>query len=137
MNVRIIGALLAGGLAAGAASTALADQSIRQLDGDRVMITDFSGKPPFKRRIVAVDDLSPAEFARFEAVTAEPTLDRGRIGQRVTLVDFRGKPPFRRSVVEIDETNVAAFARFEEAEQTEARRPARTRAPGKGFPARR
>ena len=114
-----LGALLVAG-------SATADVNIRQLDADRVMVTDFSGKPPFKRRIVAIADLSPTEFARFEAVTQEPAIDTARIGQRVQVVDFRGKPPFKRQTVEIDASNASTFARFEEVSEGE-RSPAQRR----------
>ena len=117
------------------ACTAAADVSMRQLDADRVMITDFKGKPPFKRRIVAIDDLSPTEFARFEAITAEPVIDTARIGQRVQVVDFRGKPPFKRQTVEIDASNASTFARFEETPAVE-KRPAQRRSV-RQFPVRR
>jgi hypothetical protein len=119
-----------------AASSTKADPVIRQIDENTVSITDFSGKPPFRRRTVKIDDLSVAEFARFEELSSEVAVDSSRIGETVTVVDFRGKPPFRRSVVQIDEANVAEFARFEEVPDAQDR-PRRRGAPGKNFPVRR
>src|SRR5690606_34377512 len=105
---------------------------------NRVMITDFSGKPPFKRRVVSVDTLSATELARFEeAVGAASTVDEGRIGERVTVVDFRGRPPFKRKTIEIDAANVTELARFEEVSEERAEAPRRPRAPGKTYPVRR
>jgi hypothetical protein len=120
-----------------AASKAAADPVMRQIDENTVSITDYKGKPPFRRRIVNIDDLSASEFARFEELGSEVAVDRSRIGETVTVVDYRGKPPFRRSVVEIDESNVVEFARFEEVTEDAEDRPRRRGAPGKGFPVRR
>lgn len=117
MKTMLTGSIgLATALALGvlAAPSADSSESMRRIGNDKVMITDFSGKPPFRRRTVDIDDLSTAEFARFEEIRNPPAVDETRIGQRITAVDFRGKPPFRRRVVEIDESNVTEFARFEE-----------------------
>lgn len=118
-----------------AAAGATASESYRPLDGNRVMITDFSGKPPFKRRVVSVDELSDTQLARFEEVAA-PAVDESRVGERVTIVDYRGRPPFKRTTVEIDASNVTELARFEEA-TTERAEPRRPRFPGKTYPIRR
>jgi hypothetical protein len=123
-------------LGAVAANHAAADPVMRQIDENTVSITDYRGKPPFRRRIVKMDDLSSAEFARFEEITTEAALDSDRIGEKMQVVDYRGKPPFKRRSVEIDDSNVAEFARFEE--QTEpAQRLRRRGPPGKGLPMRR
>lgn len=135
MDIRKSAIACAAGLIIGsaAAGPAVADPVMRQIDENRVSITDFNGKPPFRRRIVDIADLTEAEFARFEEIAAEPAIAEDRIGTTVRVVDFEGKPPFRRKVVEIDETNVTEFARFEEVEEP-AERPRRRGAPGKGFP---
>jgi hypothetical protein len=130
-----LGVLATVGLGALSVSDAVAEKVIRQIDENTVSITNFSGKPPFQRRIVAIDNLSAAEFARFEEMRAEPAVDASRIGETITVVDYRGKPPFSRRVVEIDETNAVEFARFEEV--TEVERPLRPRFAGKRFPVRR
>ena len=118
------------------AHSAAADPVIRQIDENRVSITDFRGKPPFRRRIVDIGDLSPAEFARFETLATDAAVDESRIGHRVKVVDFRGKPPFKRRTVEIDASNTAEFARFEELDVREER-PRRSGPPGKGVLTRR
>jgi hypothetical protein len=120
-------------LGAAATSRAAADPVMRQIDENTVSITDFRGKPPFRRRIVKIDDLSSAEFARFEEITTEAAADESRIGERVTVVDYRGKPPFKRRSVEIDEANVAEFARFEEVTEEPEQRSRRRGPPGKGL----
>lgn len=132
-SIGVVATLLLGSIAA---SKAAADPVYRQIDENTVSITDFSGKPPFRRRIVKIDDLTAAEFARFEEVAGDIAVDGSRIGQTVTVVDFRGKPPFRRSTVQIDEDNLAEFARFEEVTET-ADKPRRRGPPNKGFPFRR
>jgi hypothetical protein len=99
------------------AGTALAGNKIyRALDGDRVEVTTFDGKPPYSRRIVRVKDLSAAEFARFEETTSDAGIDRGKIGKKVRIIDRSGKPPFSQRVVTVTEENVAELARQEELE---------------------
>ena len=51
-----------------------------------VRTTNFSGRPPFKRR---VEHLPTAEVARLEAATTEVVK---------VSTDFRGRPPFARNV---------------------------------------
>ncbi len=53
------------------------------------MVTDFSGKPPFKR---SVEMVPAVDIAQFESVPTEKELIEGK------TVDFRGKPPFKRKV---------------------------------------
>lgn len=43
-----------------------------RIDGDTLMVIDYSGKPPFERRVVNRGD-SPAVFARYEQLAGEPT----------------------------------------------------------------
>jgi hypothetical protein len=104
----------------------LAGPVIRQIDEERVRVVDYSGKPPFRRQIVRIDELNAAQFARFEETAREASIDRSRLGERVRVVNYRGKPPFQRRTVTIDESNVAQFARFEE---TIERQPPRRRGP--------
>lgn len=91
---------------------------------DRVWVTDYSGRPPFKRRSVTA-----AEFARFEEAKA---VDLPVVGERLRVVSYQGRPPFRRQLVEIDANNVAEFARFEEVKPASDERR-RFGPPGKGF----
>jgi hypothetical protein len=96
---------------------------------DKVWVTDYSGKPPFKRRAV-----SAAEFARFEETkNATRTTTLPTVGERLHVVDTRvGRPPFKRQIVDIDESNATEFARFEEVKPAGEQRR-RFGAPGKGF----
>ena len=127
----------AAALLAATAGTATAAESVTALKDGRVMITDFSGKPPFKRRVLSPDDLATTELARFEEVDGADAANQGLIGEQVRVVDFRGKPPFKRRVVEIDASNVTELARFEPVSGERADAPARPRFPGKPFPLRR
>jgi hypothetical protein len=99
----------------------------------RVLVTDFSGKPPYQRRVSKESEAPVAEFARFEELSEA---QRARIGKTVRVTEFRGKPPFRRSAVTLDESNMTEFARFEEVSKPSIRRR-RAGPPGKGFPFRR
>jgi hypothetical protein len=128
---------LCAALALGVATPLVAagDTVVKQIDANSVLVVDYSGRPPFKRRVVALDDLSVTELARFEEVT-EPVVDTSRLGEKITVVDYRGKPPFKRRVEEIDASNAAEFARFEETTEVDER-PIRPRFSGKQFPARR
>jgi len=56
-------------------------------------VTDFSGKPPFKRRVEATTTTGVSESKRTD-VSAEFT--------PVRQIDFRGKPPFKRRMVRVD-----------------------------------
>ena len=70
---------------------------------DKVLVTDFSGRPPFKRTLVSQDTV--ADLARFEESSVAES------GQ-VWVVDTRGAPPFKRRLVSASE--LADVARFEE-----------------------
>lgn len=98
-----------------AAASALASNKIyRALDGDRVEVITFDGKPPHSRRILRVKDLSAAEFARFEETNSDPAIDRSKIGKKVRVIDRSGKPPFSQRVVTVTEENAEEFARLED-----------------------
>jgi hypothetical protein len=107
---------------AGMAGAADNDKSV--VEGERVWIVDYSGRPPFKRRAVTA-----AEFARFEEAKRS---EAPKVGERVRVVNYQGRPPFRRQLVEIDENDVAEFARFEETKPASTERR-RFGPPGKGF----
>lgn len=61
------------------------------------LVTDFSGKPPFKRRI---EMLPAVDIAEVEIVNSEP------VWVDVKTVDFKGKPPFKRRVERLEQTEV-------------------------------
>ncbi|MEL7448884.1 MAG: hypothetical protein AAFN78_06725 [Pseudomonadota bacterium] len=70
---------------------------------DKVLVTDFSGRPPFKRTMVSQDSI--ADMARFEEASVTES-------GKVWVVDTRGAPPFKRRLVSA--SDVADIARFEE-----------------------
>lgn len=105
--------VVATALSVPAAASALAGNKIyRALDGDRVEVTTFDGKPPHSRRIVRVKDLSAAEFARFEETNSDPSVDRSKIGKKLRTIDRTGKPPFSQRVVTATEENAEEIARL-------------------------
>lgn len=129
-RIRSTAAALIGGLAAAAAAIAYADSSLRRLDDDRVLITSFSGKPPFERRIVAVDALHAAERARLDDA------ERASVGgAERTAAGYRAHPPFRRPASGTAADETARFARFEES-PAESAAPVRRGPPGKPFSSR-
>ena len=75
-------------------------------DDERVVETDFRGKPPFKRQIVAHD--ADTELAKTES--ADATDDDA---DRVQVVELRGAPPFKRKLVAVEDLETAEFARLE------------------------
>jgi hypothetical protein len=109
-------ALVAALLALPIAGTVMASNDLYQpLDGDRVRVITRDGKPPFRQRIVRVQDLSPAEFARFEATRSDVTApDGGKVARKVRVVERGGKPPFSQRIDTVTEDDASEFARFEE-----------------------
>ncbi len=124
-------------LLAAAAGAAQASEAVASLGQERVMITEFQGKPPFKRRVTSRAALSTVEIARLEPVAERVAVDESRIGERVRTVDFRGKPPYPRRFVEIDAANVVELARLEPVTTEESAPLAPPRFPGKHLPGRR
>jgi hypothetical protein len=111
--------IVAAALALPVSGSALAGTKVyRALDGDRVMVITYGGKPPYSHRVVKVKDLSAAELERFKRTNADSTPGRGKVGEKVgekiRVVDRSGKPPFTQQVVTVTEENAAEFARFEE-----------------------
>jgi len=81
------------------------------------VVTDFTGKPPFKRRIEMVPVVDIAEV---EIVTSEPVL------VEVKTVNYRGKPPFKRRVELLEQTEVMQVDITSDAESSKKRRPMST-----------
>ncbi len=104
---------------------------VRQIDEHTLQVTNYDGRPPFKRSFVTINDA--AEFARFEQMVdadRRPVLSantRGAPGKSV--------PSMSRRAVRGSESETAEFARFE-LDQAERANPARMwqGAPGKGSP---
>lgn len=76
------------------------------------LVTDFRGKPPFKRRIEMVPVVDTAEV---EIVTSEPVL------VEIKTVDYRGKPPFKRRVELLEQTEVMQVEITSDAESSKKR----------------
>ena len=91
-----------------------------------VLITDFRGRPPFRRERVSMEEA--AELARFEEIVARPA------DGKVRVVSYRGRPPFRREIVSAEE--FADLARFEETAESSQSRRTRRGPPGKPNPVR-
>lgn len=88
---------------------------------DEVLVTDFRGRPPFKRQRVSSTEV--ADLARFEETSAQPT------SGEVRVVNYRGRPPFRRQILAAEE--LADLARFEEVSSDSQTRRTRRGPPGK------
>ena len=80
------------------------------------LVTDFSGKPPFKRR---VEVLQVVEIAEVEILKSEPVF------VNVKTVDFSGKPPFKRKMERLEQTDIMQVEITEERESSD-KRPKKT-----------
>jgi len=80
------------------------------------LVTDFSGRPPFKRRI---EVLPAVDIAEVEIVTSEP------VWVEVRTVDFKGKPPFKRKMERLEQSEVMQVEITDDAEASE-KRPKKT-----------
>jgi len=76
-------------------------------------VTDFSGKPPFKRTLV---QMPVVEVAEVEVVESEPVF------VEVKTVDFKGKPPFKRRVETLEQVEVLEVEVVSEDDSEETRR---------------
>ena len=106
---------------------ATADNEGAQASDREVIVTDFSGRPPFSRTRVPARET--AEFAQLEEQPA--SAGTRRAGEKVQIVDYSGRPPYSRRVVVLDEMEVAEFARFEDAGAAPDSPHVRRSAPGK------
>lgn len=77
------------------------------------VVTDFSGKPPFKRTI---EKLAVVDIAEVEVVNSDPVF------VNVRTVDFKGKPPFKRRVERLEQTEVMQAEIVSDEETSEKRR---------------
>lgn len=108
-------------VSASATTVWAADESMPAADGQKVLVTEFRGRPPFNREFLNRDEV--AELARFE----ETARDIPAEGMRVA--DFRGRPPYKREFLSADE--LAELARFEETSATDDQLRTRRGPPGK------
>lgn len=113
------------------ALSANAATSVKQLDADRLMVVEMSGKPPFHRQIVD-RTTHPEAFATWAPRAS------GEVARMVAEVSGRRAPgkslPSQRARVSYQPIESVEFARFEETQSAVA--PARRwrGAPGKGVP---
>lgn len=82
-------------------------------DTVRVQTTDFSGKPPFKRKFETVEVKDVAQFERVDSAKAEMVT--------VQTTDFSGKPPFKRNVETLEVRDVAEFSEIQDADAKQVR----------------
>ena len=103
------------GLAVATAGDAIAEPTVNA-DGASatVVVTDFSGRPPFRR---SFETLSVTELA---ALNAAPAADSGEVAT-VRMTDYRGRPPFRRSTETLPVSELAAMSVADEIESRPAR----------------
>jgi len=76
------------------------------------LVTDFSGKPPFKRRL---EVLPVVEVAEVEIATSEP------VWVNVRTVDFKGKPPFKRTIERLEQSDIMQVEMTSDAESSKKR----------------
>ncbi|NNC65861.1 MAG: hypothetical protein HKN84_13840 [Gammaproteobacteria bacterium] len=98
-----------------------ADESTPGAQDSDMLVTEYRGRPPFKRHFVSSEEI--AELARFEESASRPT------GESVRVADYRGRPPFKREILSSEE--VVELARFEETSSMDTDRRTRRGPPGK------
>ena len=115
-------------------SLANAGTVVRQLDEATLLVVEYRGKPPHKRRIVTADE--PVAFAHYQEIMDRPT-------RTLFAGVFRAGPPGKsfphsrrlRDVNAEQQTEQVEFARFEETTvEEEPKRRFWRGAPGKGRP---
>ena len=106
---------------------ATADNEGARASDREVIVTDFSGRPPFSRTRVLARET--AEFAQLEEQIVSASTRQ--VGEKVQIVDYSGRPPYSRRVVVLDEMEVAEFARFEDTGAASDSPHVRRSAPGK------
>lgn len=119
------------GLGSVVAMSVNAGTTVKQLDADRLMVIDTSGKPPFHRQIVQ-RSTNPEVFAAW----APRAL--GDVAMMVTEVQSRGVPgksmASSRARISFEPVESVEFARFEETQEALAPNRRWRGAPGKGVP---
>lgn len=108
-----------------------AGTTVKQLDADRLMVIDTSGKPPFHRQIVQ-RSTNPEAFAAWAPRAS------GDVAMMVTEVQSRGVPgksmASSRARISFEPVESVEFARFEETQEALAPNRRWRGAPGKGVP---
>lgn len=133
-TTRLFGCVGATFLAALLVSGASAGETVRDLGDGRALVVDFSGKPPFSRKIVAIKSLNASQARRLAGEATSASLGRAQSGPRGA--GFGAKPPFRKRVSSQRAQSDVSFARFEE-QPARDKSKVRRGPPGKSLPARR
>ena len=128
MKTATIRILALAGLCALATSGVSAQTVIGKTPDGDLRVVDYKGKPPYKRRIISVQD---AEFARFEEINNSVVVTTG--SDRRNGPAGKALPAQFARVQRVNEAELSQFARFEETESTGSKRMWRG-APGKGRP---
>lgn len=113
------------------AMSAHAGTTVKQLDADRLMVIDTSGKPPFHRQIIQ-RSTNPEAYATWAPRAS------GDVAMMVTEVQRRGAPGKSlapsRARISFEPVESVEFARFEETQEALAPNRRWRGAPGKGVP---
>ena len=104
MKKLVLPLLLLSSIAAVPFATAVANEGADNTSITKMIIVDRTGKPPFERKLVEVQEHDVAQFELLAAAT--------ECENRMS-VDMRGKPPFKRSVECIPVVDVAQFETIE------------------------
>tara|TARA_R110000772_G_scaffold268096_1_gene394121 strand:+ start:2996 stop:3343 length:348 start_codon:yes stop_codon:yes gene_type:complete len=106
---------------------------VRQTSDGGLMVIEFNGKPPHKRRFISPEDEQAyARYAPFvDSVLVATSNSRNRVGP-----PGKNLPTQRTSFERIDPSDISRFARFEESERAASATHRRfwRGAPGKGHP---
>ena len=121
VSSKFIGVMLLGGCFYTASTAWAADTTEPSAESNGVLVTEFRGRPPYKRRFFSNDEI--ADLARLEEASPKVT------GDSVRVVTYRGRPPFKREIESVEE--IAELARFEESSSNDGDRKTRRGPPGK------
>jgi len=129
MKTATIRILALAGLCALATGGVSAQSVVGQTPEGDLLVVDYQGKPPYKRRIISAQD--SAEFARYEAINNSVVVTTG--SERRNGPAGKSLPAQFARVQRVNEAELSQFARFEETDSTGSKRMWRG-APGKGRP---
>ncbi|MEQ3639337.1 hypothetical protein ACOJR9_15610 [Alteromonas sp. A081] len=109
MKKRLLPLLMLSSIAAVPLATASANKGADNASVTKMIIVDRTGKPPFERRLVEVQEHDVAQFELLNAST--------ECENRMS-VDMRGKPPFKRSIECIPVIDVAQFETIDDSKNS-------------------
>lgn len=129
MKKSVTGRLFTMGILALGCSVLSAQTVVNETSTGDLMVIDYSGKPPFKRKLVRSQDR--AEFARFESI--QNTVLVSTSASRRSGPPGKNLPAQQARFERVPEADISQFARFEETDKAGSSRMWRG-APGKGRP---